>query len=95
MTHNDWNGDTSIDDDEDWYDDDDEPDEEEAARCPECGELIHIITDKCPACGYWLSESDQRAMWAGEAQPAWLRFTAIIVLIAFLVSILAAGLAVF
>ena len=48
------------DDDEDWYDDDDEPDDDEPAPCPECGEPVYAITDKCPACGYWLSEADRR-----------------------------------
>jgi hypothetical protein len=81
------------DDDEDWYDDDDELDEEEAARCPECGGPVEIVTDKCPACGYWLSEADRRAMWFGTSKPMWLKVTAAIVLVAFLTSLL--GLVIF
>ncbi len=82
------------DDDEDWYDDDDELDDEEAARCPECGEPIHIITDKCPVCGYWLSDADRRVMWSGMSKPRWLKVTAVIVLIAFLLSILGTAVAI-
>ena len=45
----------------DWedIDDDDELDEEEAARCPECGAEMFIVTDRCQECGYWLSEADR------------------------------------
>jgi hypothetical protein len=84
-----------MDDDEDWYDDDDELDEEEAARCPECGGTVHIVTDKCPACGYWLSGDDRRAMWSGSSKPIWLKVTAAVVLVTFLLSLLAVGAAVF
>jgi hypothetical protein len=78
-------------DDEDWYDDDDAPDEDEVGRCPECGDSVHSIADRCPACGYWLSDADRRAIWIGESKPVWLRVAAIIVLIAFLASLLACG----
>jgi hypothetical protein len=76
-------------DDEDWYDD--EPDDEEVAHCAECGNPVHLIADKCPACGYWLSDADRRAMWAGMSKPLWLKVTALIVLVAFLLSLLAVG----
>ncbi len=82
-------------DDEDWYDDDDEPGEEAAADCPECGEPFYAVSDKCPACGYWLSDADRRAMWSGEDKPAWIRVTASIVLIAIVVGLLVAGVAFF
>ena len=97
MTDDEWNKEEALD--EDWYDDDslddDEPDEEEAARCPECGGPVHSIADRCPACGYWLSEADRGAMWAGMSKPTWLRATAVIVLIAFLATLLAAGFTLF
>jgi hypothetical protein len=79
------------DDDEDWYDDDDELDDEEAAHCPECSEPIHIITDKCPACGYWLSDDDRRKLYQGELRPFWMRATAVFIILAFLVCLLAFG----
>ncbi len=82
-------------DDEDWYDDDDEPDDEEAARCPECGGSVHSVSDKCPACGYWLSEADRRAMWTGMDKPVWIKVTAAIVLMAIVAGLLAAGVAFF
>jgi hypothetical protein len=82
-------------DDEDWYDEDDEPDDEESATCPECGGAIYSVTDKCPRCGSWLSDADQRVMWSGMSKPLWLRVTAVILLIAFLASLLAIGAAIF
>jgi hypothetical protein len=82
-------------DDEDWYDDDGAPDHDEAGYCPECGEPVHSIADRCPACGYWLSDADRRAVWSGESKPVWLRVTAIVVLIAFLTTLLAAGVGLF
>lgn len=77
-----------LEDDEDWYDDEsddaDEPDAE-SAPCPECGETVHVITGKCPTCGYWLSDADRRA--AGESKPLWLKVTAVVVLVVILASI--------
>ena len=81
--------------DEDWYDDDDDSGGEEMAPCPECGAAIYDVTEKCPACGYWLTEADRRAMWSGMAKPLWLRLTAVVVLIAFLLSVLGIVVAVF
>ncbi|HJQ79344.1 MAG TPA: hypothetical protein VJ828_05280 [Lacipirellulaceae bacterium] len=75
----------STDHDEDWHDD--EPD----ASCPECGGTVYGFSDKCPHCGYWLSAADRRAMYRGESRPLWLRVTAAIVLLAFLVCLLAFG----
>jgi ribosomal protein S27AE len=79
--------------DEDWYDDEDEFVEEEPARCPECGGPVHVVTGKCPACGYWFLETDRRAMWSGMDKPAWIKVTAAIVLLTIVVGLLAAGVA--
>lgn len=76
-----------LDDDEDWYDDDSELDDEDTGRCPECGADVHSIAERCPACGYWLSEADRRAIWSTAARPAWLKATAWIVLLAFLLTV--------
>jgi hypothetical protein len=82
----------STDDDEDWHDDEDESyDDEPDASCPECGGTVYSFSDKCPHCGYWLSAADRRAMYRGESKPLWLRVTAAIVLLAFLISLLAFG----
>ena len=78
-------------DEEDWYDDDDDVGEGESAPCPECGRTVQSISDKCPECGYWLSDADRRAMWTGMSKPLWLKVTAAIVLLAFLLSLLAIG----
>jgi hypothetical protein len=81
--------------DEDWYDDDDDVGQDESAPCPECGGTVQSISDNCPQCGYWLSDADRRAMWTGMAKPLWLRVTAAIVLLAFLLSLLAIGVVLF
>jgi hypothetical protein len=83
------------DDDESWTDDPDDLDDEAPASCPECGGPIHAIADKCPACGYWLSDADRRAMGSGTSKPLWLRVTAVVVLVTFLFGLLAVGAAIF
>jgi hypothetical protein len=70
-------------DDEEWYEEDDEDEdarEEFAGQCPACSGPIYILADKCPACGYWLSDSDRRSMWTSESQPPWIRVTSVLVL---------------
>jgi hypothetical protein len=76
-------------DDEDWYDDQDDLGDEETAVCPECGEPVPSLTDKCPWCGYWLSAADRRAIWSRERKPRWLRVTAWVVLALFLIPAIA------
>ena len=71
--------------DEDWSDD--EPGEETASPCPECGRPVFEISERCPACGYWLTSEDRQTMWTGSSKPTWLRVTAVVVLIAFLASL--------
>jgi hypothetical protein len=73
-----------LEDDEDWYDDDSDELDEETAPCPECGETVHVITGKCPSCGYWLTAADRRAMWAGESKPLWLKVTTVVLLVVML-----------
>ena len=84
-----------VSDDEDWYDDENELEDELSARCPECGGQVHVVSVKCPSCGYWLSADDRRVMWSGMRKPLWLRATAWIILAAFVVSLLAIGAVVF
>jgi hypothetical protein len=81
--------------DEDWYDDENEPDDGEPVSCPECGGPVHEFLDKCPACGYWLSAADRRALRPGESKPSWIRTTAIVVLVAIVFGLLVAGVAFF
>ena len=76
-------------DDEDSYDDEDEPDDFESAECPECGAAIHSVSDKCPACGYWLSAADRRSMWSAERKPRWLIVAAWVALALFLIPLIA------
>lgn len=83
------------DEDEDWHDDDDEPDDEQPAPCPECGGPVHSVADRCPACGYWLSDSDRRGMRIGAAKPRWIRITTIVVLVAMMLGLLVGGAAFF
>jgi hypothetical protein len=83
------------DDDEPWAEDDSDPHEAIAVPCPECGSPVEAIADKCSACGYWLSDSDRLRMWPSELKPLWLRVTTVVVLTAFLVSLLAIGVTLF
>ena len=76
-------------DDEDWYDDDDELDEEETILCPECGEPVYAIANKCPACGYWVLDADRRATGPASIKPVW-RVTAAIIIATFFAGVLVA-----
>jgi hypothetical protein len=81
------------DQDEDWYDTDDEangadPDEDRTAPCPTCGDPIYAISDRCPACGHWLTEAERNALWAETSKPAWVTITAVIVLALLVLSLL-------
>lgn len=73
-----------LDDDEEWYDDGDELDDDEAVHCPECGNLIAGLTDRCPTCGYWLSAADRRTLRSEGVKPWWVVLTAIVLLLIFL-----------
>jgi len=87
-----------LDDDEGWYDheaDDSGDSVDESAPCPECGETVHVITGKCAACGYWLSDADRRGMWASESKPLWLKATAVMLLVALLASMFGVAASVF
>lgn len=74
----------NFEDDEDWYDDsDDEP----MAPCPECGEPVLEIADRCPACGYWITDSDRQRLSRHAAMPTWVKLTAGILLVVMLVGL--------
>jgi hypothetical protein len=86
------------DEDEDWTDDIDDPDvdnADESAVCPECGGTMFLGADKCPACGYWLSAADHRALGSGTSQPTHIRVMAAIILAIFLIGLLIAGIHLF
>jgi hypothetical protein len=84
------------DDDEDWYEDDsDDCDDVEWAPCPECGGTVHVITGKCPSCGYWLSDADRRRLFSSESKPTWLKVTAVVLLIALVAGMLGVVVGVF
>ena len=48
----------------------------------------HEFTDRCPACGYYLSAADRRRLFAGDSKPKWVLITAGIVLIVLLLGVL-------
>jgi hypothetical protein len=75
-------------DDEDWHDDENDSDEPETGHCPECGGPVYEFSDKCPACGYWLSAADRRDLWSGETKPAWVKIAAVVVLVVLALSLL-------
>lgn len=82
-------------DDEDWTDEEDDSGDSESAPCPECGAIIDSILDRCPKCGYWLTDEDRQNLWAGARKPAWLMITAWVVLAVFVVPIIAIVMAIF
>ena len=71
--------------DEEWYEEDDdgskEPDDSETGHCPECSGPVYEFTNKCPACGYWLTEADRRQTSSGTSRPKWVLITAGIILV--------------
>ena len=77
-------------DDEDWYDKDNDegPDEAETGHCPECHGPVYEFTDKCPACGYWLTVSDRRRLWSGSSKPKWVLITAGVILVVLVLGML-------
>jgi uncharacterized paraquat-inducible protein A len=79
-------------DDEEWYDEDDdssqEPDESETGHCPECSDPVYEFTNKCPACGYWLTDADRRRMSSGASKPTWVLVTAGIILVVLVLGML-------
>jgi hypothetical protein len=81
--------DDDFDPDEDWYDDDGEVDDAPPVRCPECRADVPAVADRCPACGYWLTDADR------HTKPLWIRATAVVVLVAFLLSLLGFAVGVF
>lgn len=81
MTHGDVN-------DEDWSDDGDDLDDDDIVDCPECGASISSLTDKCAACGYWLSAADRRNLRSEGVKPLWVTLTAIVLLAIFLAAML-------
>jgi hypothetical protein len=93
MINDEWDDEES--DDDLWADDDELDDADDSASCPECGGRVYTLTDKCPSCGYWLTDADRRAMCPAESKPLWLRITAMIVLVAFLFTLLAVGFTLF
>jgi hypothetical protein len=77
-------------DDEDWYsdDEDDSPDDAESAHCPECSAVVYEFTDRCPACGYYLSAADRRRLFAGDSKPKWVLITATVILVILILGVL-------
>ena len=46
------------------------------------------LTDRCPACGYWLTEADRSAMWSGASKPKWVLITAGVILVVLVIGML-------
>jgi hypothetical protein len=80
---------------EDWSDDGDDGLDEGSSPCPECGAAISSLIDKCPQCGYWLTEVDRRTIGRDSSRPYWQRLTAAMLLLAFLLCLLMAGIFIF
>jgi uncharacterized protein (DUF983 family) len=89
VPRDDWN----ADEDEDWPNEIDDPDadDDQSAICPECGGHMFLGADKCPACGYWLSAADRRALGTDSSQPRLIKIVAVVVLVVMLVTMLLTG----
>jgi len=59
-------GDDCASDDDDEFPDDEE--ENDTFPCPSCRELVHEQTERCPACGTYISEEDARP----DRRPGWI-----------------------
>jgi hypothetical protein len=77
-------------DDEDWYseDEDETYDDAKAALCPECSEPVYDFSDRCSACGYYLSAADRRRLFAGDSKPKWVLITATVILVILILGVL-------
>jgi hypothetical protein len=77
-------------DDEDWYSEDDAEsyDDAEAGHCPECSAVVYEFSERCPACGYYLSVADRGRLFAGESKPKWVLITATVVLVVLILAVL-------
>jgi hypothetical protein len=97
VPRDDWN----ADEDEDWpneIDDDiDDPDADadESAICPECGGHMFPGADKCPACGYWLTAADRRALGTDSSRPRLVKVVAVVILAIMLITMLITGIRMF
>ena len=89
--YTDWEDD-SWDEAEDWADDPDD-DEEETAHCPECRAEMSSLAERCPVCGYWLTEGQRYANTQGAAASERIRQIGVVLLVLTAVAILASALA--
>jgi hypothetical protein len=82
---------------EDWSDGgyEDAPDDDEPTACPECGAAMSGHTDKCPRCGYWVTDEDRRVLRPGSKRPTWQRAVAALFILGFLLLLLLAGISLF
>ena len=55
-TDDDWEDDGGEPADEEWTPDD--GDEDETVPCPHCQESVHEQAERCPNCGWYISEED-------------------------------------
>jgi hypothetical protein len=65
------------------YDDYQDAPENDVVPCPACGRPVYDDVDQCPHCGEWIMPLAHHAR-----MPAWARWTAAVVAVAFLLWIL-------
>jgi hypothetical protein len=79
-TEDDWedegDGWTPDDEDEEWVPDED--DEEPTAECPHCHEPVFDQAERCPHCGWYISEEDTPP----ARRPWWIALGVVLALIA-------------
>ena len=76
--------------DEDWYSEDESESsgDAQAALCPECSAVVYEFSERCPACGYYLSAADRRRLFAGDSKPKWVLITATVILAILILGVL-------
>jgi hypothetical protein len=77
-------------DDEDWYseDEDETYDDAESGHCPECSEPVYDFSERCSACGYYLTAADRRRLFASGSKPKWVLLTATVILVILILGVL-------
>jgi uncharacterized paraquat-inducible protein A len=77
-------------DDEDWCseDEDESYDDAEVGHCPECSAVVYEFSERCPACGYYLSAADRHRLFAGESKAKWVLITATVILVLLILGVL-------
>ena len=68
-------------DDSDLFDDESYDTSEDLIFCPECRAEIYAETERCPECGHWIVQGEQRRMTRAPKESRALKIVAIVLLL--------------